>query len=308
VDSYKLLSYGQMPEQSRAGILIDETVYDVQKLKKYRSVLGILEDWATAEPAIRSSVAGRREGAEVGLVSAQTVLAPIFYPSVIFCAASNYLDHRAAMALRSNRPVEADPRTVGVKPFHFMKPPRQALVSPCADLPLPAYAQNVDAELELTVVIGHRAKNVSAADALKYVAGYTIGNDVSVRDRVFINRPHVRENSPFNWDFISSKGFDNSCVLGPYITPARSIGDASNLEMKLWVDDELRQASNTSQMIFSVAEQIAYLSERVTLFPGDLILTGSPAGTGAERGVFLEKGQTIRMWIQNIGETKNKTV
>jgi 2-keto-4-pentenoate hydratase/2-oxohepta-3-ene-1,7-dioic acid hydratase in catechol pathway len=306
---FKLLSYGASPKKARAGILVEEDIYDAETLtgnSDYQSVLGILEDWPAAEHAIASRINEDHRAARVGPVSAEKLLAPILYPSAIFCAASNYLDHREGMARRSNRPVEADPRTLGVKPFHFMKPPRQAVIGPYDDLEIPRFAQNFDAELELAAVIGRPAKNVSAADALNFVAGYTIANDVSVRDSNFIKRPNVRENSPFNWDFISSKGFDKSCVMGPYITPASQIGDASHLAMKLWVDDELRQDSNTKDMMFSTAEQIAYLSERVTLFPGDLVLTGSPAGTGAERGRFLAKGQTIRMRIENIGEAANR--
>jgi pimeloyl-ACP methyl ester carboxylesterase len=88
---------------------------------------------------------------------------------------------------------------------------------------------------------------------------------------------------------------------------AAQIGDPCNLAMKLWLDDELMQNSNTGKMIFSTAEQIAYLSERVTLLPGDIVLTGTPAGTGAEQDRFLRPGQTIRMWIENIGETLNRT-
>jgi 2-keto-4-pentenoate hydratase/2-oxohepta-3-ene-1,7-dioic acid hydratase in catechol pathway len=120
-----------------------------------------------------------------------------------------------------------------------------------------------------------------------------------------MKRPNVPETSPFNTDFIGIKGFDKSVILGPWITPAAQIGDPANLGMKLWVEDELMQDSNSSQMIFSTAEQIAYLSERITLLPGDVVMTGTPAGTAAERGRFLKKGETIRMWIDNIGETRN---
>jgi 2-keto-4-pentenoate hydratase/2-oxohepta-3-ene-1,7-dioic acid hydratase in catechol pathway len=271
-------------------------------------VIGILEDWPAAEAAISSSVAMRPPEARTGSVDDQAILAPILYPGAIFCVASNYLDHREGMARRASRPAEADPRTLGIKPFHFMKPPRQAVVGPFADVQRPGFAENFDSELELAAVIGRPAKNVSANEALSYVAGYTIGNDLSVRDAVYARRPNVRENSPFNWDFISSKGFDNSCIIGPYVTPASQIGDPMKLAMKLWVDNELRQDSSTARMIFSIAEQIAYLSERVTLQPGDLVLTGTPAGTGAERGIFLKKDQTIRMWIENIGETRNRLI
>jgi 2-keto-4-pentenoate hydratase/2-oxohepta-3-ene-1,7-dioic acid hydratase in catechol pathway len=308
---FKLMSYGPDRRQARAGVLVDDDVYDAERLTgnpEHNSVLGILESWPQAEAAIAAALDSRRGAAKVGPVAGQTVQAPVLYPGAIFCIASNYLDHRAGMARRSERSVEADPRTLGIKPFHFMKPPKQAVVGPYEDLNKPNFAQNFDCELELTAVIGRVAKNVSADEALNYVAGYTIGNDISVRDAVFARRPNVRENSPFNWDFISAKGFDNSCIIGPYITPASQIREPGKLSMKLWINDELRQDSNSSCMIFSTAEQISYLSERVTLQPGDLVLTGTPAGTGAERGRFLNKGETIRMWIENIGETRNLIV
>jgi 2-keto-4-pentenoate hydratase/2-oxohepta-3-ene-1,7-dioic acid hydratase in catechol pathway len=308
--SFRLMSYGATPRQGRAGILIADEIYDAEKLTgvaEHRTVLGILEDWPAAEGKIGAAAGNPDKAARVGAVGSQHILAPILYPGAIFCVAANYADHAQAMARRANRPVEPDPRTLGIKPFHFMKPPKQSVIGPYDDLVMPAFGKNLDWELELAVVIGRPAKNVSAEQALDHVAGYTVSNDVSVRDAVYMKRPNIPENSPFNSDFIGLKGFDNSCILGPAITPAAQIGDPTRLGMKLWVGDEIKQDSNSSNMIFSVAEQIAYLSERHTLLPGDVILTGTPAGTGAESGRFLKKGETIRMWIENIGETRNTT-
>jgi 2-keto-4-pentenoate hydratase/2-oxohepta-3-ene-1,7-dioic acid hydratase in catechol pathway len=115
-------------------------------------------------------------------------------------------------------------------------------------------------------------------------------------------RDGIEANSPFRFDWISHKGFDGACPLGPWITPARDIPDPQSLALKLWVDGEEMQNSNTRQMIFSVAEQIEELSARVTLNPGDLILTGTPSGVGMGRNLFLKPGQRLRLWIENIGE------
>jgi 2-keto-4-pentenoate hydratase/2-oxohepta-3-ene-1,7-dioic acid hydratase in catechol pathway len=143
-------------------------------------------------------------------------------------------------------------------------------------------------------------------EALDYVAGYTVCNDLSVRDKVYTSRPNVPPASPFSGDFLSFKGFDKSAIIGPWITPASQVGDPTNLKMKLWVNDDLMQDSDSSKMIYSAADQISYLSERITLLPGDVVMTGTPAGTGAEQDRFLKVGDTIRMWIENIGELKNK--
>jgi 2-keto-4-pentenoate hydratase/2-oxohepta-3-ene-1,7-dioic acid hydratase in catechol pathway len=135
---------------------------------------------------------------------------------------------------------------------------------------------------------------------LDHVAGYTIANDLSARD--FVVRDGIEANSPFRFDWIAHKGFDGACPLGPWIVPARDIPDPQRLGLKLWVDDEEMQNSNTRHMIFSVAEQIEELSARVTLHPGDLILSGTPSGVGMGRNVFLKSGQRLRLWIENIGE------
>src|SRR4029453_13455156 len=102
--------------------------------------------------------------------------------------------------------------------------------------------------------------------------------------------------------WIGQKSFDGSCPMGPAITPAQFIGDPMNLSMKLWVNGRLKQDSNTNQMLFDIADQISHLSSRVTLLPGDVVLTGTPAGVGMPNGDFLEAGDVVKQWIENIGE------
>jgi 2-keto-4-pentenoate hydratase/2-oxohepta-3-ene-1,7-dioic acid hydratase in catechol pathway len=139
--------------------------------------------------------------------------------------------------------------------------------------------------------------------ALDYVAGYTIANDLSARDA------HVRQGipvgSPFRNDWLAHKSFDQSCPCGPWIIPAEDIGDAQKLKIQLYVNNELMQDSNTSQMIFNIAEQISHLSEKLTLHPGDLVLTGTPAGVGTPRNRFLQPGETVRCHIEKIGDLEN---
>ena len=166
------------------------------------------------------------------------------------------------------------------------------------------YSKEMDWEVELAAVIGRKAKNVPLNKALTYVAGYTAANDLSARDRG--RRPHVADTSLFKADWVAHKSFDGSCPLGPWIVPASDIADPQNLGLKLWVNDVLKQDSNTSKMIFNLAEQIAHLSSRLTLHPGDIILTGTPAGVGAGRGEFLKAGDVVKIWIERIGSLTSK--
>src|SRR5260370_362706 len=159
--------------------------------------------------------------------------------------------------------------------------------------------------VELAAVRGRTAKDVRVEKALACVAGYTIANDLSAREAM--KREKNPPTSPFHYDWVSQKCFDGSCPLGPWIVPAGALRDPHQLGIKLWVNGELMQDSHTSKLIFDTAEQIAMLSLRVTLHPGDLVLTGTPAGVGMGRGRFLKPGDPVRLWIEAIGEL-NHTV
>jgi 2-keto-4-pentenoate hydratase/2-oxohepta-3-ene-1,7-dioic acid hydratase in catechol pathway len=158
----------------------------------------------------------------------------------------------------------------------------------------------VDWEAEIAVVIGRECRNVGVEDALEYVAGLTIANDLSARDH--LKRAGIAAESPFKFDWVSQKCFDGALPLGPWIVPLDEAGDVGNLGIRLWVNDGLMQDSSSSNLIFTMAEQIAHLSTRLTLMPGDVIATGTPAGCGAARGRFLQAGDRVRVWVENIGE------
>jgi 2-keto-4-pentenoate hydratase/2-oxohepta-3-ene-1,7-dioic acid hydratase in catechol pathway len=147
---------------------------------------------------------------------------------------------------------------------------------------------------------------VQPAEALSSVAAYTIGNDLSARHR-FV-RPQIEETSPFRFDWVGHKCFDGSCPTGPALIPAQFIADPQRLDIRLWVNEELKQNSNTSEMIFTVAEQISQISHLITLEPGDMILTGTPSGVGAETGNFLKFGDVIRIEIEKLGTLKTRIV
>jgi 2-keto-4-pentenoate hydratase/2-oxohepta-3-ene-1,7-dioic acid hydratase in catechol pathway len=230
-------------------------------------------------------------------------MAPVRWPSAIYCAGANYADHAAEMAARQGKEPEPDPHTQGLQSWHFIKASR-SLANPGETVKISDYSKQMDWEVELAAVIGRPAKNVPIEKALGYVAGYTCANDLSARDRG--RRPHISETSPFKADWVAHKSFDGSCPLGPWIVPASEIKDPQGLALKLWVNDVLKQDSHTSKMIFTLAEQISHLSSRLTLHPGDLVLTGTPAGVGAGRGEFLKAGDVVKIWIEKIGEISNK--
>ncbi|MFZ0423363.1 MAG: fumarylacetoacetate hydrolase family protein [Xanthobacteraceae bacterium] len=305
---YKLATY-KSSDGPRAGLIIGEEVFDAAKLTgkpAYATVVGILEDWKSAEGALKLAVAKAAKSKAKRLPLKKTkLLAPVRFPSAIYCAGANYGDHAAEMAAREGRPAPADPHTQGLKAWHFLKAPH-AITDPGAAVKITGYAEQMDWEVELAAVIGRVAADVPQSKALSYVAGYTIANDLSARDRG--RRASVPDASPFKWDWTKHKTFNGSCPLGPWIVPASDIGDPQKLGLKLWVNGVLKQDSNTSDMIFNLAEQIEQLTAGMTLYPGDIILTGTPAGVGAGRGEFLKAGDVVKLWVENIGEIENKMV
>jgi len=298
--SYKLVTY-RATQGPRAGIVVEEEVFDAAALtgrSSYATMLAILSDWEAAQ-AFLEKAAEMKERKEKGIPLEKTrLLVPVLYPSTIFCAGANYSDHLMEMAVVQGIDPGPDPRTLGFKPWHFIKASR-SVVETQSTVPLPEHSRRVDWEAELAAVIGRPAKNVSVNQALGYVAGYTVANDLSARD--LSTRPHTPDNSPFKYDWVSHKSFDGACPVGPWITPVKEIPDPQNLSIKLWVNDVLKQDSHTGKMIFSAAEQIAHLSTQITLHPGDLILTGTPAGVGMARHEFLKAGDEVKVWIERIG-------
>jgi 2-keto-4-pentenoate hydratase/2-oxohepta-3-ene-1,7-dioic acid hydratase in catechol pathway len=298
MSGYRVVSY-QSSDGPRAGLVVDDVVHDLATLTAraaYQTVLGMLGDWAQARPLLQetAATAAGKFGRRIGDVK---LLAPILYPPTIYCAGANYTDHVANMARIQNIPNEPDPHELGLHPWHFIKVSRCAVAN---GEPVALCSQKLDWEAELGLVIGTKMKNATLVNALDHVAFYTIGNDLSARD--LTARPHIAFQSPFKYDWIGQKVFDGACPMGPWLVPASEIGDPQNLSIKLWVNGVLKQDSNTSRMIFTAAEQIAHLSSRITLYPGDVVLTGTPSGVGAERGEFLNRGDTVKITIEKIGD------
>jgi len=239
--------------------------------------------------------------ANVALPTASTqLLVPIPRPNKLFLLAGNYAAH-----IQEGGGMAPERQTTF--PYVFMKPPSTTLTNPGQPVLVPRVSpNNVDWELELTIVIGQRIKGVREADALRYVAGYTVINDIS--DRRFRPNPQrvAREKDSF-FDWLHGKWHDSFCPCGPCITSADAIPDPQRLEMKLKVNGQIKQDASTALQIFPVAAVIEFISSFVTLEPGDLIATGTPSGVGNATGTFLHHGDRMEAYIQSIG-TLNSVV
>jgi 2-keto-4-pentenoate hydratase/2-oxohepta-3-ene-1,7-dioic acid hydratase in catechol pathway len=228
-----------------------------------------------------------------------SLIAPLPAPGTIYCSGANYRDHLAEM-YRIRGMEQPSTQIEGEQnPWFFMRPGQSCTGAPFGTTSPPPGCKALDWEAELAVVIGRPARNVSAEDALSYVAGYMVANDLSARD--LARRSDKEPGTPFYYDWMAHKAFDGSCPMGPWITVSNEI-DPQNLAVRLWVNGVLKQDSNTAEMITSVAEQISYLSRSLCLQPGDVLLTGTPAGVGAGRGEFLNRGDRVRVQVGQLGE------
>src|SRR5580693_6575494 len=194
---YKLATY-KSADGPRAGIIVGDEVFDAAKLTgkpAYATVIGILADWKAAAGALKKAAAAAAKGrGKRAPLAKTTLLAPVRFPSAIYCAGANYADHAAEMAAKEGRPPPADPHTLGHKAWHFLKA-AGAITDPGATVKISNYAKNMDWEIEMAAVIGKTGKDIPQAKALSYVAGYTIANDLSARDRG--RRAGVPDASPF---------------------------------------------------------------------------------------------------------------
>jgi 2-keto-4-pentenoate hydratase/2-oxohepta-3-ene-1,7-dioic acid hydratase in catechol pathway len=207
-------------------------------------------------------------------------------PQKIVCVGLNYRDHAEEQGVE-----------LPERPLLFAKWPN-TLIGPGEPIRIPAISQNVDYEAELGVVIGRQATRVSADDALDFVRGYVVANDVSGRDLQFSDGQWVR-----------GKSLDTFLPVGELV-PASEVPDPQSLPIRAILNGQTMQDSNTSNQIFGVAEVIAFVSQAITLEPGDLIITGTPAGVGAFRKppVWLQPGDEITIEIEGIGALTNPVV
>ena len=305
--TFRLLTYAKAGRPTGA-VHIDGRVIDLRDATPDTpAVLDVLNVWdrASATLGALADDSGRTAALPGQVLAGLTLLPPVLYPNGIYCAGANYKDHVAEMARAFKLPPEPDPHELGMPPWCFLKTPRNTMVGHGATVTLPAHSKTVDWELEVAVVIGRTCKDVSEGRAMDYIAAYTLVNDLSARDH--LRRPGVKPNSgsPMEYDWVSHKNWDGACPIGPWLVPAAAIADPMNLPLKLWVNDELMQDSNTNQLIYNYAEIISFLSHRCTLYPGDVIATGTPAGVGTPRGIFLKRGDVVRINVEGIGTLTN---
>jgi 2-keto-4-pentenoate hydratase/2-oxohepta-3-ene-1,7-dioic acid hydratase in catechol pathway len=226
-----------------------------------------------------------------------TLRAPLARPGKLICVASNY----AAHIEESGR--EAPPDRHQITPWLFLKPDT-TIIGPGEPIPVPRTGQAIDWEVELAAVIGRAGRHIPVADALGYVAGYTILNDISERRfKVPEGRP-VREWDKF-FDWLHGKWFDGFAPMGPWLVTADEIPDPQALDIELRVNGRVRQRGNTAQMIYPVAELIAFASSMMTLLPGDVVATGTPQGVGSATGEFLKPGDVVECVVERIGTLTN---
>ena len=255
----------------------------VRPLASYPTMLALIE--AGAEGLAR--VADEVETAEEVPLAGLKLLPPIERPGKYLAIGMNYAKHVA----------EADKLGVARAQHQTWFNKQTTCISGPFDAIDPGVTEKLDYEVELAAVIGRRAKHVSEADAKDHVFGYTVANDVSARDWQF--------HTP---TFTMGKSFDTHGPIGPWIVTADEIADPHALDLKAWVNGELRQSSNTREMVSDLWAQIAYLTTAFTLEPGDLIATGTPEGVGVgmEPPVFLQAGDLVRCEIEGIGAIENR--
>ncbi len=225
------------------------------------------------------------KGVAIDSAAVGAFLAPLVSPRHLLCIGTNYRDHIAEMR------VPTDPQF----PYAFLKP-LTTIAPPAGPVTLPAMSKMVDWEAELGVVIGTTARHVPARDALAFVAGYLPLNDVSARDWIE-SRPSL------GIDWVMQKGHDRFTPLGPWITLAGAVPDPQALPIECRLNGDVVQSSSTSNMLFSVAEIIAHVSAIMTLSPGDIIATGTPAGVGFGRNppLFLKDRDVVTVSIGPLG-------
>jgi 2,4-didehydro-3-deoxy-L-rhamnonate hydrolase len=279
----KLIRFGEAGKE-KPGVCIHERNYDVS---------GFIQDYNEAffengGIAHLQWMLSRYENMLPLIPAGSRLGAPVSRPSKIVCIGLNYIDHA--------RETKATPPT---EPVIFMKS-TSAIVGPFDDVVIPRGSQKSDWEVELAIVIGKKASYVNEDEALDYVAGYLLHNDIS--ERAFqLERGGT-------WD--KGKGCDTFAPLGPWLVTPDEIPDIHNLRLWLSLNGKIVQDGNTNNLIFNIPHLISYTSQFMTLLPGDVISTGTPAGVGLGMNpqVFLQPGDVMELGIEGLGISRQKTV
>jgi 2-keto-4-pentenoate hydratase/2-oxohepta-3-ene-1,7-dioic acid hydratase in catechol pathway len=318
-------------------MLVDDRVYALSAISSYLrqnsdaiegsggSMLDVLDRWSENLPRLHAAAAALANGRAdtlARLAAAPDALrfhAPIPQPRQIFCSGANYRRHVVqiimAQAMDATRNMNAlerqaygenimEERARNGTPFFFVKA-QSTVTGPLDPIVLRKDVEQPDWELELAVVMGRQAHCVTRQAALEYVAGYTIANDITNRDKLHRKLGDMRE---LGMDWVASKCSATYLPLGPYLVPASEVDDPQSLQITLKLNGEVKQDDTTADMIFGVARLIEDLSHKVTLLPGDVICTGSPSGNGVHYGRFLRPGDVMESTITGLGTQRNPCI
>jgi 2-keto-4-pentenoate hydratase/2-oxohepta-3-ene-1,7-dioic acid hydratase in catechol pathway len=299
----KLVTYRTPQGHARAGAIAGERVVDLAAGAALlgetlpADLLGILtlEDrgLATARQVVAEAEAGRLPGWAPDQV---TLLAALPRPPKLLLLAGNYQAHiTESGAARVDK--------AAITPRFFIKP-GTAVIGTGDTIKIPPVSDKVDYELEIAAVIGRTGRAIALADAQAYVAGYVVFNDVSARELSIVGHRQPRPMDDF-FDWLNGKWCDTFAAIGPYLVTADEVGDPTSLAMSLTVNGELKQHSSAGEMIFSVPESIAFISQFITLEPGDLICMGTPGGVGDTTETYLQPGDLVEAEIEKLGRLVN---
>jgi 2-keto-4-pentenoate hydratase/2-oxohepta-3-ene-1,7-dioic acid hydratase in catechol pathway len=275
----------------RAALAIDGVYFRLDQTSSgcSNNTRAILEEWDLAYPrllAVAGECAshGSRSPAFVSSADAE-LLTPVRFPNKLVCVGGVYRDH----LLEFNLPAERWKNM----PI-FLRAPTTSIVGPGRTLVIPATTNQFDWEIELAVIVSRRLKSADLDTAAAAIAGYSVGLDMTCRDL-------LDRDSPTGVDLVRAKAQDGMAPVGPFIRPAAFVHDVQNLRLQLFVNGEMKQNGCTADMLYSVPEQLSTISRYITLEPGDIVFTGSPAGSGASIGQYLHPGDRIRAQIESVG-------
>lgn len=315
---YALGRFRKTGGEQYTGVVIDDWVVPLAAVyADAPDLAGLLGDWPVHSKNLDAAVASGSGvwQAQAVVVSDVTVLPPIA-PVQIFQSGANYKTHvvqlmvAAAGEAGDDDPAGTFERATALMqeradrgtPYVFLGLP-SAICGPDDDIVLPDIGKQHDWELELAVVIGTEAYRVSRTDAMSHVAGYVIVNDITTRDRVF--RPDM---PGLGTDWLAGKNSPTFLPVGPWLVPAQFVDDPMDLRITLSLNGDVMQDETTADMIFGIARLIEHVSAITPMRPGDLLLTGSPAGNGAHYGRYLREGDVMESTVTSLGTQRNRCV
>jgi 2-keto-4-pentenoate hydratase/2-oxohepta-3-ene-1,7-dioic acid hydratase in catechol pathway len=290
----------------RAGIVVDEQIFDLamgaEQIGAHlpADIVGILTLEAAGLDCAQRVAAAAAAGRLTGAPLAGATLAPVIpRPPTLLLLAGNYQSH---ITESGAQPVDKR----AITPRFFVKP-RTAIIGTGEAIKIPPVSEKVDYELEIAAVIGRKGRDIPLTQAEEYIAGYAVFNDISARE---LNIAANRKTRPMDdfFDWLNGKWCDTFAALGPYLVTRDDVGDPARLEMSLTVNGELRQHSSAGEMIFTVPESIAFISQFITLEPGDLICMGTPGGVGDTTQTYLRHGDVVVAEIERLGRLMNMVV